>query len=317
MRRHATRYLASIMANGSPHRYAALWVGLASLAVLGGCAPQAQYRHTAFVPAVHPIAFDGVTSPAGTLRIEGTLQWSDVAENFFPNLHDTAVRVPRWTAEGSAMLSVNAHVELGVRGSYADYAWSEDSAIGTMPLPTAPASTGYGPELHLSFPLSADHRFRLGLAGNLMLYDVPNAQWQLTGPGSSSGKPLCTPSLDCVGGYELVDTRSDSPLVYNVGAFPSYSFGPGGEYGHVLGVMDATSGFSNDGFSDMPANGSTLNGVGPIIILGLGYGFSREWGHVSGVVYHPLTDRSSPVDYGFGFQLSLGVNIDLWEATQP
>ncbi len=320
MRRHATRYLLGVMSNASIPGWA-LGALLASLAVLGGCTPQTQYRHTAFVPAVRPIPFDGLTAPAGTLRLEGSLGWSDVSENLFPGLHDTAMRVPRWTAEGSAMLSVNQHVELGVRGAYAAYDWSQDSAAGTMPLPTSPASTGYGPELHLSFPLSADHRFQLGLAGNLMLYTVPYAEWQLTGPGSASGMALCNPSPTCVygvnGNYTLVNSRNDSPIVYQIGAFPSYAFGPNGDWGHILGVIDATSGFSNDGFSDKPANDSTLNGVGPIVILGLGYGFSREWGHVSGVVYHPLTDHSSPVDYGFGFQLSLGVNIDLWRSAEP
>ncbi|MGH7438485.1 MAG: hypothetical protein ACRENE_22595 [Polyangiaceae bacterium] len=297
------------MSTGSPWGRLALMAGLALFA---GCAPVTNYRHTAYVPAVRPIPFDGVTSPAGTLRLEGNLGWSDVSENLTPQIHDTAVRVPRWTAEASAMLSINPHVELGVRGSYADYAWSQDSAVGTMPLPTAPASTGYGPELHLAFPLTDDHRLQLGLAGNLMLYTIPYAEWQ---------RGTCTAvSSNCVYNsgtfWGLVDTRSDSPIVYQLGAYPSYAFGPGGSYGHLFGILDATSGFSNDGFSDMPANGSTLNGVGPIFILGVGYGWSSDWGHVSGSIYRPLTDQSSPVDYGFAFQISLGVNIDLWRSPE-
>jgi hypothetical protein len=283
-----------------------------SVALLVGCAPQTQYRRTAYVPAVRPIAFDGLTAPAGTLRVEGSLTDTDVSTHFFPKPGDTAVLVPRWSMEGSALIAVNSHVEVGVRGTYADYGWSQANSVGTMPLPNSPASTGYGPELHLSFPLSDDHAIALGIAANLMLYNVPYAEWQLTGPNASPATAPCTPSASCVANYTLHDTRADSPLVYSVGLYPSYAIGKQGEYGHIVGVADATSGFSNDGFSDMPANGSTLSSVGPIIVLGLGYGYSHQWGRVSGLVYRPLTDGSSPVDYGWGFQLTFGVNIELW-----
>jgi hypothetical protein len=287
-------------------------VAAAVLALVAGCAPQTQYRRTAYVPAVRPLAFDGLTAPAGTLRVEGSMTETDVATRLISQPGDTAVLVPRWTVEGSAVVAVNSHVELGIRGSFAHYDWSQPNAAGAMPLPTAPSSTGYGPEVRLSFPLSADRAFALGIAANLMLYNVPYAEWQLTGPGSSSALPSCTPSPTCVDGYVLHDNRSDAPIVYAVGVYPSYAFGPDGEYGHVVGMIDATSGFSNDGFSDKPANGSTLNSVGPILVVGLGYGFSREWGRVSALVYRPLTDESSPVDYGYGFQLTVGINVELW-----
>jgi hypothetical protein len=293
----------------------ALAVGLAafSLALLAGCSPTTQYRRSAYVPAVRPIPFDGRTAPAGTLRIEGTETDTGVSTNPLPQPGDSALLVPRWSLEGSVMLAVNSHLELGVRAAYADYAWRQESAAGTMPIPTAPPSTGYGPEVRLSFPLQHDGRFALGFAANLMLYHVPYSEWTLTGAGSSPAAPACTPSATCVAGYALYDTRADDPLVYSVGVYPSYAFGEKGEYGHLFGLLGASNGFSNDGFSDKPANGSTLSSVGPIWTLGIGYGFSRDWGRVNVLAYRPLTDESSPVDYGFGLQLTLGVNLDLWE----
>lgn len=289
----------------------------APLALVVGCAPQTQYRRTAYVPAVRPIPFDGLTAPAGTLRVEGSITETSVGVNLDPQPGDTAVLVPQFSVEGSAVLALTSHLEIGLRAFYADHAWAQPNAVGTMPLPTAPPSTGYGPEARVSFPLSADHAFSLGIAANLMLYNVPYAEWQLTGSGSSSGTPLCTPSPTCVGGYSLVDTRSDAPIVYSLGLYPSYAFGKDGEYGHLVGVLDATSGFSNDGFSNMPANGSTLNAVGPIFVLGVGYGYTHDWGRVSAMFYRPLTDGSSPVDYGFGFQVTLGVNLELGSPRRP
>jgi hypothetical protein len=117
-------------------------------------------------------------------------------------------------------------------------------------------------------------------------------------------------------GYGLVRTRGDDPMVYSLGLYPSYAFN-GDRYGHITGILAATQGFSNDGFSNTASNGSTLNSVGPIWILGLGYGYTRDWGRVSANVYKPLTDSGSPANYGFGFQISLGVNFELWKHQEP
>jgi hypothetical protein len=220
---------------------------------------------------------------------------------------DSALIVPKSTMEGSAMVAVSPHAEIGIRAMYADYAWTQVSAEGTMPIPGSGASTGYGPEIRLSFPIGHDG-FGLGVAGNLMLYHVPYSEWQL----SSS----CTASPTCMMGYTLIDTRGDDPMVYNLGLYPSYAFKED-RYGHITGIIAATEGFSNDGFSNTAQNGSTLNSVGPIWILGIGYGLSRDWGRFSANLYKPLTDSGSPADYGFGFQISLGVNIELWKRQEP
>jgi hypothetical protein len=278
---------------------------------VAACTPTTEYRRSAFVPAVRPIPFDGRTAEAGTLRLEATYTNSSISENLAPQVGDSALIVPKSTMEGSAMVAVSPHAELGIRAMYADYSWTQVSADGTMPIPGAGASTGYGPEIRLSFPIGHDG-FALGVAGNLMLYHVPYSEWQLS--------TTCTPSPTCLstggGTYGLIDTRGDDPMVYNLGLYPSYAFN-GDKYGHLVGIIAATEGFSNDGFSNTAANGSTLNSVGPIWIVGLGYGLSRDWGRFSANLYKPLTDSGSPANYGFGFQISLGVNLELWKHQEP
>jgi hypothetical protein len=277
---------------------------LAALAAfVGGCAPTTNYRYSAFVPAVRPIPWDGQTprSP-GTISVEGSLTGTTVSPDLFPQVGDTAVLVPRWTLEGSAMVAVSSRVQLGVRGAYASYDWSQPSATGTMPVPNAPGSWGLGPEVHATFPLDRSRRFWLGFAGNTLSYSIPYAEWTL--------QPApCPPT--CVGGtYSLFDTRTESHFVYSVGLYPSLDVGPDGRYGHVVALLSMTNGFRNQGFTNTPSNGSTVSSTDPIVLLGAGYGIRYEGLHASALLYRPLTDASSPVDYGVGFQVTLGVDLE-------
>jgi hypothetical protein len=48
--------------------------------------------------------------------------------------------------------------------------------------------------------------------------------------------------------------------------------------------------------------------------VGAGYGLRYDWLHASALLYHPLTDSSSPVDYTLGFQLTVGVDLETMPA---
>jgi hypothetical protein len=294
-------------------RSLALAASVLALAALTGCAPTTTYRYSAYAPAVRPIPFDGRTEPTGTLHFEGTATNTTVQENWAPQIHDTALFIPQWTVEGAVLLAVSSHVELGVRAAYADYAWAQPSAVGTMPVPHAPASFGWGPELRLSFPLDEEKRFALGIAGNFMSYQVPYAEWTLVNPSvAATGNAPCSTSAASCDGYSLVDTKSESHTVYSIGIYPSYAFGDNGKYGHVFGLFDVTNGFANDGFTNQQSNGSTVVSVGPMWIVGGGYAIGYEWIKASALVYWPMTDRSSPVEYGPGVMFTIGLNAPLW-----
>jgi hypothetical protein len=283
----------------------------AAVGALVGCAPLTQYRYSANVPAVRPIPWDGRTPPSGSLSFDGSITHAGVMEHLFPQPHDTAVLVPEWTAEGSALVAVSSRFQLGVRAAYSAPEWAQPSAAGTMPVPNSPGSWGLGPEMRASFPLDGERRFALGIAANVLSYQMPYAEWTLTGPQSMSGQPLCVPSPTCVSNYSLYDTRSESHLVYSLGIYPSYALGDRGQYGALVGLVGATNGFKNDGFTDQPSNGSTLDTVGPIVELGAGYGVHHDAFRAMGLVYWPLTDYGSPVEYGPSVQLALGVDLDV------
>jgi hypothetical protein len=222
---------------------------LAASCPLAACAPTTTYRYSAFVPAVRPIPWDGQTpQKAGTISVDGSLTHTTVRPDLFPQVGDTAVLLPEWTAEGSAMVALSARVQLGVRAAYASYDWAQASASGTMPVPNAQASWGLGPELRTAFPLDAYRRFWLGIAGNVLSYQIPYAEWTLL-PGGASGSSVCGPSMTCFSGYSLYDTRVESHLVYSLAVVPTFNVDAGGRYGHVVALVSATNGFQTKAFA--------------------------------------------------------------------
>jgi hypothetical protein len=265
--------------------------------------PTTTYRNTAFVPAVRPVPWDGRMPAGPAFILEGSGTYTAVNENLTPQIGDTAVLVPQWTFEGSALIAFNKHVALGLRGAYSSYEWGQPSAVGTMPVPGGPSGWGLGPELRLSFPLDEQKRFALGIEGNLVSYQVPYAEWQLATGG-------CLASPTCVDGYTLAHQSTETHGVYSLGLYPSYSVGEHGEYGTAFLVLAGTSGFQNEGFTNQSSTDSTLKSAGPIFIFGGGYSVHVQSMHATALVYRPTTGEGSPVDYALGVQLALGVDID-------
>jgi hypothetical protein len=288
---------------------------LAALLLAAGCTSTTPYRYTGLVPAVRPLAWDGRAAPGGTLRIEGTITHANVETKYAPQVNDTALYVPEWTADGSVMLALTGELEIGLRGSYAAYQWANPSAAGTLPLPSEPGTWGIGPEVRVAIPFDHERRFALGVAANMMRYQTPYAEWTLTGPQSANGQTVpCVPSTTCVSGYSLFDEKSESHLVYSFGLYPSIALGDDGEYGHVFAMFGGTNGFKNDGFANTPTNGSSIDVTGPVWMVGGGYGITYDAFRASAMLFRPFTDGSSPVDYSVGFQLTVGVNADLWSS---
>jgi hypothetical protein len=203
-----------------------------------GCAPTTVFRYSALTPAAKPIAWDGRTPKAG-LVAEGSLGTSTVFENYFPKLHDTAVWVGKHSLEGTIGVVPVEGLQIGLHGSFSDYAWAEPSATGTMPLPSHPSLFGMGPDLRLSIPIDREGHFGIGLAGEMLVYSIPYARWTFGGSGSQRFE-----------GYSLSDFGSEMDVVFGGGLYPSYGFGPHNRWGRVFGMIGLTTGFSNDGFTN-------------------------------------------------------------------
>ena len=290
---------------------------LAIFAALGlsACTPSTTYRYTGLIPAAHALAWDGRTAADGSLRLEGSMAQSTVRRNIVPVKHDTALRVPNTTLEGAAFLAAIPHIEFGVRYSYSAYAWSEPSAEGTMSLPSHPSVWGIGPELRGAIPLDKQKRFMIGVAANVMRFDVPYAEWQKT-PTCVLG-PTC--NFDTYAGdagtyYKLVSEKSEAHFTLSIAVYPSLLLGNDGEYGHVFGGFAAHTALKNDGFTDTSSNGSTIKDAGLLFILGAGYGIAFDPFRLAAMLTLPTTTTSSPINYGMGGFFTVGVDLELWES---
>jgi hypothetical protein len=270
---------------------------LASL-LLAACAPQTQYRNTGLVPAAHALPWDGRTVAAGSLRVEGTAVLSNVNENLSPQVGDTALYVPNLSVEGAATYAVSNGVELGLRGAFAQYSWSSPTAVGTPPLVGNPTVSGVGPEIRMMIPLDTASRWTLGLAGNIMNYQIPYAEWQAG----------CTTGATCSGGYSLAEQKTSGHVTLNFAIYPSYSFGP--ELGHVFTGLSVHSGFKNDGFTDTPSN-DQIEDAGLIFVWAAGYGLDYRGFLVSMIAELPITPRGTPISYTPGGSFTVGAAFDL------
>jgi hypothetical protein len=298
--------------------------GASALWALMGCDPATPYRYTALTPAARPIPWDGRAAKGGEVRIEGSISKNTVYQKVDPQIHDTALNVPEMTAEGSISIAPIKGFEIGVRGSYAAYAWSQPSIDGTEPLPSHPPVWGVGPEFKGTINVDKKRRFAIGIAGNIMRYQTPYAEWSLTGPGSANGQATpCTLSPTCTmdpltinnAHYSLFAEKSESHFTGTIGVYPSYDFTGTGEYGHIFGVLAGTTGFENDGFTNEAQNGSTLTGYLFIPIVGVGYGIDVNPVRASIMIYDPITTYDSPVYYGPAAMGTIGFDIDLWDSS--
>jgi len=116
-----------------------------------------------------------------------------------------------------------------------------------------------------------------------------------------------------VNSYSLGTSGTESDLVYSFGIVPSYAFGDEGQYGHVFGGITATTGFQNQGFTNTQQSGSSVSTFWPFWIFSAGYAGSIDMLRLSAMIYKPVTDESSPVNYGLGFIFTVGLAIPAWD----
>ncbi len=261
--------------------------------LIAGCAPITPYRYTGMTPAARPIAWDGYPSHAGEVHGELSVSHTAVVEKLFPEIHDTALEVASTNIEAAASISPVRGLDIGIRFSYAAYAFTERTAVGTMPVPGNPNLWGVGPEARGAFFLDHEKHYALGFAASFMHYQVPWAAYTLAG-GSA---------------YAFDHAGSDSDWTMTFGIYPSYSFGPDGKYGTFFLLAGGTNSFKNDGFATSPSSGSTIQEDGFLALVGGGYGLHTPYFHVNAMTYVPI---GGTINYGPGALLTLAFDLPLW-----
>ncbi len=285
-----------------------------------GCTPSSQYRYTGMVPAARPIPFDGRTAEKGTVVLEGSMTTQSVERNVAPVLHDSALHVPELTVDGSAAYAVSDHIELGVRLSYARYGWTEETAAGTPPLPDKPSMLGAGPEMRAKISLDQGDLWTLGIAWNLMRWSMPIAEWQKTGscaPGPSCYVDPLTATVSPTY-YQYASSTTQEAWLLSLSVLLSRAFGEHGEYGHVFGGFAFHQTFGNDGFTDSTSSNGQVQTKGYAPIVTAGYGIRLRPMRIGASLFLPMGGDSTSIMWGFGGQLTLGVELGgPSDATEP
>ncbi|MFO0758438.1 MAG: hypothetical protein U0359_18240 [Byssovorax sp.] len=281
---------------------------------LEGCTPDTPYRYTAVTPTPRAIPWEGRGNHAGTLHLEGSAIGGDGMPTVVPKVpevHDTALHVAKLSLQGAALVEPVQGVQVGVRASYTSYDWTRETAFGTMPMPNAPSLVGFGPEVRIWLPFDRRERFALGIAGNILYYDVPFAEWTRQDCATS---PTCAESPTTTSGtatYVLSHLSSEPHFVWNLGLYPSVGLGDHARYGDIVAMLAVTEGFQNDGFAETKSvDGRLSTYVVPIV--GAGYGFRYQWARIAAGLQWPVSSAESPVQYGPSGWLTLGVDASLW-----
>ena len=266
----------------------------AAALLLDACAPLTAYRYAAFTPTARPIAWDGAVPERGEVQVEGSLAHTDVLPQFFPAEHAAALNLAATTAEGLVSVGLVRGLGLGLRATYANWAWSQPSAAGTMPLPGKPSMWGIGPELKVAFTIDPEQRFSLGFAANALLYQLPWAEWKA---GDCS-------AFTC--GYAPSRTGTDAKLVFAGGFYPSYALGEGGKFGQVFAMLAFHTDFKNDGFTNDKSANSTLQTDGLVPLAGGGASVRLGPVKLGGTVYLPLSSQGSSGAQRLGGMVTVG-----------
>jgi hypothetical protein len=248
------------------------------------------------------------------LRLEGAVATTTVHGNYPTGLH-----VPKSIADGSAVLALLDVLEIGGRMSYGPYSQDGPTSQNAVPpIPSREGTFGIGPEIRGTVRFGRSGDFALGLAGNVLEYRIPYANW--VRDDTCSLGPTCVDALselDLLGApagvlrYRLQNSGTAHREVFNVALFASQQIAHG-QGGHLFAAVGAHTGFENDGFTDDPSL-PAFKTAASVYVLGLGYGIRACPLRGSTSLAFPLTNSDSAIAYDQPqFGLTVGVDIPLW-----
>lgn len=217
------------------------------LGVLGACAcgPPTRFRRAALVPAPAVPPFHGEPLRVGQVEASAHAGSRTVlARTAEPG--DPALWIPRHEWNASLLVGATDWLSVGAEGTYAHSSWAQASAHGTPPLANHGGESlyGAGPQLAVGGRLLDDHLFA-SLYLSSQFLRIPWSTWERD-----------ETTLD----YRPAEAGSDHLFSHRAallfGGRPRWWIA-------VFGGLAASSTFINTGFSDEPADGSTLRSASP------------------------------------------------------
>ncbi|MCP4606372.1 MAG: hypothetical protein GY847_38650 [Proteobacteria bacterium] len=263
------------------------------------CAPKTRYRREALVPGPQAPPYRGEPLGQKHMEFQGQIAGNDVLESLaIP--HDPALWIPRFHFNASAMFGLLDFMDLGLLVTYAHGTWARYSAFGTPPMPSGGKHLfALGPQLGIAFK-GMDGKIFGGGYLSTQYVRIPWSEWELDGE-IIDGKIVPEHAW-----YELRNDGTDHDIYYRIGAY----FG-----GRPLQWLALNVGFVlsdswiNDGFSDTPSSGSTLEHGGPTVMPVFGARFDIEMMFIETFITVPLSTEEAIDFMPFGWSFGAGVRI--------
>lgn len=214
-----------------------------------GCAPLTNFRRAALVGA--PTGESLITPVRGMASIEGSVSHAEAGYEQLPDVGDSALRVAETQFAGRVRLRLGRYATLGLEGTVGHESLSDPNAFGTPPLDDEFVFS-LGP--NVAFHFGDPDRWLVMTSLAINFASVPWATYMLD---ESPSTPL----------YTLVDEGKDTQVLARLSAGAIYIPHPAVE---LFGGISLQNVLSNEGFSNQPADGSTIfSTFGAVPFLGV------------------------------------------------
>lgn len=260
------------------------------------CIPTTPYRREALVPGEQPPPYRG--EPVGKKHVEIQVQiaGSEIIEET-PELHDPALWIPEYHINASVLVGTTDFLDLGLLFTYAHGSFARPSRTGTPPMPKEGKDLfAIGPQIGLAGKF-LDGKLFGGAYTSLQYVRIPWSEWERYGydPGDVYS-----------GEYALRQSDYDHDLYYRIGLYL------GGRPVHWLAInagLVLSACWINDGFSNEPADGSTLEHTGPVVMPVIGARAEIWYFFLETFLTFPISTDSELDFFPLGWSVGLGVRL--------
>ncbi|MFO0745596.1 MAG: hypothetical protein U1F43_07980 [Myxococcota bacterium] len=287
-------------------------LALATVSLLGACAPNTIIRRTALIPAATAPVRTGLPLEKGAIRVEGHANGMNVGDpitdgnwidNAFPNVGDPGVLIPDVQLGASVYFGLPKGLELGFEVGYASMEWSHRNAAGVLSFPPGEQRDLFmgGVGGRLTFDLD-NPMMSLALIGQLDLATIPEAIFVCV------DEERCTPD-QFSGPFEASDIyrfeRVDQELFILPNVALQLGWRPAPNVMPYL-MLGAEASVKNTGFESDPSTlpDDTLESMF-VGYVGVGIDLDIEGFVMGGSFYLPF-EGEERIDFGPSFAFKIG-----------
>lgn len=260
------------------------------------CIPSTPYRREAFVPGEQPPPYRGEPLGQKHVEIQAQIAGSEVISET-PELHDPALWIPKYHINASILVGATNFLDLGLLFTYAHGSFAKASRDGTPPMPEDGKHLfAIGPQLGLAGKF-LDGKLFGGAYTSLQYVKIPWSEWEQSD---------YDPDNFYSGNYRLRQSGYDHDLYYRIGLYL------GGRPVNWLAInagLVISACWVNDGFSNEPADGSTLEHVYPVVMPVIGTRVDIWYFFLETFLTFPISTESELTFFPLGWSVALGARF--------